>query len=193
MRFPAALLAALLHAVPASAAASEDLALPRDSVYQLSAEFRDQRGRPVAWRDLRGKPRIVTMFYASCPYVCPMIVDSLRSVERTLTPAERGRIGYVLISMDPEHDTPEALAALMSKRRIDTPAWTALQPRPGDIRRLAGLLGIRYRPLDDGEINHTTMLVLLDAEGRIVATTERIGAAGDPDFLASVRAALRTR
>ncbi len=33
------------------------------------------------------------------------------------------------------------------------------------IRAIAGLLGIRYRELADGEFNHTPVLVLLDADG----------------------------
>ena len=38
------------------------------------------------------------------------------------------------------------------------------RPHPRDVRTIAGLLGIRYRALADGDFNHTTVLVLLDAE-----------------------------
>ena len=59
------------------------------------------------------------------------------------------------------------------------------------MRKLAALLGIRYRQLADGEFNHTSVLILLDAEGRILARTEKLGAKPDPAFLAAVRKALR--
>src|SRR5688572_744136 len=84
-------------------------ALPGDSVYQLPASLTDSAGRAVRWQDLQGQPRVATMFYASCRYICPMVVDSLRAVERELSEKERQRIAFVLISMDPARDTPEAL------------------------------------------------------------------------------------
>src|SRR5687768_2316894 len=95
----ASLLACLaaLPVAPAEAAA----ALPDDSVYHLQAALTDSANRPIRWQDLQGKPRVATMFYTSCRYVCPMAVDSLRAIERGLTADERQRIGYVLISMDP--------------------------------------------------------------------------------------------
>jgi len=58
------------------------------------------------------------------------------------------------------------------------------------VRSVAALLGVRYRALADGEFNHTSALVLLDDEGRVVARTERLGSVPDPEFLAAVKAAL---
>ena len=65
-----------------------------------------------------------------------------------------------------------------------------VRPEPQDVRAIAGLLGIRYRALADGEFNHTSALVLLDADGRVVARTERVGGLPDPAFLAAVRRTL---
>lgn len=185
------LLAAVLVLSPLSAwpASTPPAPLPGDSVYQLPASLTDASGRALAWSALRGKPRVATMFYTSCKYLCPLVVDSLKAVERRLTPAERQRLGFVLISMDPVRDTPEALAALMAERRLDADGWTLLRPKPEDLRGLAGLLGIRYRALADGEFNHSTALVLLDADGRVLARTDQLGADGDAGFLAAVRAA----
>ena len=50
--------------------------------------------------------------------------------------------------------------------------------------------GIRYRQLADGEFNHTSALVLLDADGRVAARTEIIGSKPDPAFVAAVRKAV---
>jgi protein SCO1/2 len=185
------ILAAVLILAPLSAHGATALtaALPGDSVYQLPARLTDATGRVIAWSDLRGKPRVATMFYTSCKYICPLVVDSLRAIERKLPAAERERLGFVLISMDPARDTPEALAKLTAERKLDAARWTLLQPAPEDLRGLAGLLGIRYRSLADGEFNHSTALVLLDAEGRVLARSDRLGADGDPAFLADVRAA----
>jgi protein SCO1/2 len=174
---------------PWAGARAEAAPLPADSVYQLPASVTDSTGRDLLWRDLRGKPRVATLFYTSCKFVCPLIVDSLRGVERALGEAERRRVGFVLISMDPSRDTPATLARVMEERRLNPETWLLLQPRQDDLRALAGVLGVRYRALADGEFNHTTTLVLLDAEGRVLARTDRVGGDGDPEFLEAVRTA----
>jgi protein SCO1/2 len=110
-------------------------------------------------------------------------------MEKHLTPAQQRNLGILLVSMDPARDTPQALQAVVEKRRLDTARWTLASPLPGQVRALAGVLGIRYRQLADGEFNHTSALVLLDANGRILARTEQVGSRPDPEFLAAVRKA----
>lgn len=171
-------------ALPAAPAA-----LPADSVYQLPLRLTDQAGRSYDWSTRRGKPQLVSMFYTSCQYICPLIVESGKAMEKHLTPAQQRNLGILLLSMDPEHDTPKALQAVVDKRRLDTARWTLASPPPGQVRALAGVLGIRYRQLADGEFNHTSALILLDANGRILARTEQVGSRPDPEFLAAVRKA----
>ena len=164
--------------------------LPPDSLYQLALPLTDQDGRTADWRSLRGKPRVVSMFYTSCQYICPLIVDSGKAIEHQLSAAERGRIGIVLISMDPARDNPATLRKVFDKRQLDESRWLLASPPAADVRAVAGLLGIRYRQLADGEFNHSSALVLLDAEGRIVARTEQVGSKPDPEFVAAVRKAI---
>ena len=184
------LLGALLLLASATTGARE-APLPGDSVYQLQAQLIDQDGRTQPWAALRGKPRLVAMFYTSCQYICPLIVDSGKAVEHQLTPAERGRIGITLVSMDPARDTPKALHVVVDKRHLDTTHWSLVAPRADDVRGIAGVLGVRYRQLADGEFNHSSEMVLLDAQGRVLARTEKMGSQPDPEFVAAVRRALR--
>ena len=166
--------------------------LPPDSLYQLALPLTDQDGRTADWRGLRGRPRVVSLFYTSCQYICPLIVDSGKAIEKQLTPTEQQRLGILLVSMDPKRDTPAALLTVANKRKLDPARWTLASPRPGDVREVAGVLGIRYRALADGEFNHTSALVLLDGEGRILARTEQMGTQPDPEFIQQVRDSLRT-
>jgi protein SCO1/2 len=175
-----------LGLLPSAAAGPKPL--PGNSVYQYQATLLDQAGKAVAWRSLRGKPRLVAMFYSNCPYMCPLIIETGKGIDHALTPAERARIGVSMVSLDPKRDTPAALKALAAKRKVD-PRWQLLQPRPQDLRAIAGLLQVRYRALADGEFNHTSVWILLDAEGREVARTEVMGPRPDPQFLAAVRKA----
>ena len=50
------------------------------------------------------------------------------------------------------------------------------------MRKLAAMLGIQYRELPSGEFNHSSVIVLLDAEGRVVGKTSLLGEA-DPAFV----------
>ena len=171
-------------------AASNPTPLPSDSVYRLSVKLTDQQGKRFDWAGRRGKVQLVSMFYTSCQYICPLIVDSGKAIDRQLTPSEREHLRVLLISMDPIRDTPAALMAVASKRNLDPLRWTLASPAPTHVREIAGVLGIRYRALVDGEFNHTSALVLLDADGRILARTEQMGTKVDPEFLAQVRKAV---
>jgi protein SCO1 len=187
--------ACLAFALPPLAIAgdSDGRPLPAESVYQVEAKLIRAGGGPVEWRSLRGMPPVVTMFYSTCRAVCPMIVESARAVQRSLPEGDRAHMGFVLVTMDPARDTPETLARVQRERHLDAPNWILLQPAAADVRPLAAILGVRYRALADGEFNHTTTLVLLDAEGRVLARTEKIGAAGDPEFTEAVHAAAAAR
>ena len=191
MRLPAclALLAVALLAPSMAPATPPAPTLPGDSVYQLPLPLTDQDGRRADWRARRGRPQLVSMFYTSCQYICPLIVESGKAVDRQLTPAQRERLGVVLISMDPKRDDAAALKKVALERKVDTRRWTLAAPPAGDVRAVAGVLGIRYRQLADGEFNHTSALVLLDADGRVLARTERMGSRPDPEFVAAVRKA----
>jgi len=189
LRFVAGLALAGCASLPV-AAGPVGKPLPPESVYQLALPLTDQAGRTADWRSLRGKPRVVSMFYTSCQYICPLIVDSGKAIEHQLSVAERARIGIVLISMDPARDTPTALRKVFDKRKLDASRWMLASPPAAEVRAVAGLLGIRYRQLADGEFNHGSALVLLDADGRIVARTEQVGSKLDPGFVAAVRKAV---
>ena len=191
MRLPTILLWAALAGVAMAPAwaAGTTAPLPRDSVYHLPVTLTNQDGAAGHWRSHRGKPQLVAMFYTSCQYICPLIVDGAKAVDRQLTPVQRQRLGILLISMDPARDTPAALKAVAVKRSLPAPRWTLASPRAGEVRAVAGVLGYRYRLLADGEFNHTSALILLDGNGRVLARTEQVGARTDPEFVAAVRKA----
>ncbi len=174
---------------PASASAP----LPADSIYQLDARMTDQSGKATSLAARRGRVQLVSMFYTSCRYICPLIIDSGQAIEKKLTPAEKARLGITLVSMDPKRDDPAALMRVATRRKLDLARWALLWPQAGDVRAIAGVLGIRYRELADGEFNHSSAMVLLDAQGRELARTEKLGSVPDPAFVAAVRKALAAR
>jgi len=184
------LVVALMSTTPAivhAAAPKTATALPDESIYVDDTPLTDQKGRAFRLVDRRGKPQIVSMFYTSCRYVCPLIIDSAKAVVHELGPADQERIDVLLISMDPARDTSSVLARVFAERKLDATRWAFARTDARDVRSIAALLGVRYRELENGEFNHTSALVLLDAEGRMVATTTVLGTKADPEFVAAVR------
>ena len=182
---------ALGQASPATAAdaGATSAALPGDSLYHLQAGFTDLHGQSLQWAALQGRPQLVSMFYGNCSLMCPLILENAKAVQKQLSPEQRARLGVAMITLDPARDTPAALAEVAERNR--TPAdWQYLQPDADDVRAVASVLDVRYRFREDGSINHTSVLVLLDAQGRELARSEVEGIAPDPAFVEQVRLAV---
>lgn len=181
------LLAAAIAGAASGAAASP---VPGDSLYQLQVALADQAGAPATLDRHAGHPVLVTMFYGSCPHVCPMLVSTIQRYERELPEASRGRVRVLLVSLDPARDTPAKLAELAQRHRVDPARWTLARAEADDVRRLAAALGIQYRQLPDGEFSHSTVITLLDAQGRVVRQASSLLRL-DPEFTAALKAAAR--
>lgn len=165
--------------------------LPRDSIYQLDVKLTDQDGKAWPLASRRGHVQLVSMFYSSCTMVCPMIVDTLKLTRKAVDESDRDRLELLLVSFDPARDSVPVLHQYAERRKLESPAWTLARAEPAPTRQLAALLGVQYRPLPDGDFNHSSELLLLDEEGRIVARTAIIGRL-DPEFVQMVRKTLRT-
>lgn len=179
MKTAALVLAATLLA-PVAAPAAEghatlpaaEVALSADSIYQLDGVFTDQDGRQLRLADLRGKPVLVSMFYASCPHACPMLISDIKRVEAALPPEVREQLQVVLVTFDPARDTPASLKALREAHQVDARRWRMLRTDPARVQELAAVLGIKYRFAPGGAINHSTVIALLDENGAIVERLE---------------------
>jgi protein SCO1/2 len=190
MRCPANFLRAVLLApalvLLAAAGPLRAADLPGDSIYRLPVALTDQDGRNFQLGDRRGTPQLVSMFYTSCQYVCPLIIDTLKKTQAALTPAGRSRLQVLLVSFDSARDTSGRLKQVFAQRKLDAGSWALARTEPAQVRKLAAVLDIQYRALPDGDFSHSTALVLLDREGRIVARTDRLGAV-DADFVGAVQ------
>ncbi len=164
--------------------------LPSDSIYQINSTFTNQDGRNFQLQERQGKAQVVALFYTSCRFVCPLIIYSAKAVDRALSNAEQKKLSILLVSMDPNRDTPAILKSVAIQRKIDLQRWTLARTNVTDVRTLAAVLGVRYRELDDGEFNHTSVLILLDDKGRIKARTETLGSKPDPEFMQAVKSVL---
>jgi protein SCO1/2 len=132
------------------------------SIYDLGSTWRDQTGAERALASLRGKPVLLAMIYTHCTAVCPLSVSEMKRVEANLSDVQ-----LVLVSLDPEHDSPSRLADYARERGLSPARWTLLTGSADDVRDLAATIGVRYRRISADDLAHSNILTLLDADGRV--------------------------
>lgn len=138
------------------------------SLYWLNSTWINQQKKPIALTSLRGKPVVIAMIYSSCSSVCPLILEDVKKIEKSLSGPEKGQVQFVLVSFDPQRDTPEKLAQYAQKHGLNRAPWHFLNGKESHISELAALLGVRYQATSDGEFIHSNQITLLNAEGEVV-------------------------
>ena len=164
---------------------------PGDSIYQLHPALTDQDGHPYDLAATRGAPVLVSMFYSGCEMVCPVIFETIAQTVKALPEAERARVRILMVSIDPARDTVDVLKATATRHGCDE-RWRLVRAGDADVRRIAAVLGVQYRRLPSGEFNHSSAILLLDAEGRIVTRTGQLGTV-DTGFVAAIHESLAAR
>lgn len=71
-------------------------------------QLQDEQGEPFTAEDLKGHWTFAFVGYTNCPDICPASMASLRRTD-SLLPADLPQPEYLLITGDPQHDTPEKL------------------------------------------------------------------------------------
>ena len=135
------------------------------SLYELDLALVDQDGETLKLDAFAGKPVVITMFYASCPVACPLLISDIKRAVQGAAPETQSELVVLLVSLDPERDTPEAMKDLASRHRRDLPNWRFTRTSPDATRELAAVLGIKYKRLESGAIRHTSQISVLDERG----------------------------
>lgn len=159
-----------------------------DSLYRLEVDLHGHQGVQGGLDMNSGTHTLVTMFYGSCPHVCPMIISTMQEAEKALTAEQRARLRVLMVSLDSKRDTPESLATVAGQRHVDSSRWTLATASAVDVRKVAAVLGIRFRELPDGSFNHTSEMILLDPAGREVTRSDKLGKPA-PEFIEALREA----
>lgn len=161
----------------------ETAAFSSASLYQLDATFTDDRGQAFSLGSLRGRPVVLTMFFASCGYACPLLLTDMQAIRSKLPAEIRDQAAFVLVSFDTVRDTPAALATFRGQRQLDA-QWTLLHGDDNAVRELAALLGVKFKQEADGMFAHSNLITILNAAGEVVH--QRNGLKGGLDETAQV-------
>jgi protein SCO1/2 len=149
------------------------------SIYALPMTLTDQDGQALGLDVFRGRPVFVGMFYGTCPSACPLLVSTIKRTMSGIDGDAGAEVRVLLVSFDPERDTPAALHELAAHRGLDA-RWRLASAPEDQVRELAALLGIQYRRLPDGNFNHTSSIVLLDRKGNIDTRLDDVAQPVDP-------------
>jgi protein SCO1/2 len=161
----------LLFGVPLGRALLRRIPAPPPTLGTLpDFALTDQTGHPFGTRELRGKVWVANFIFTSCAGSCPLLSQKMAEVAR------RGRhlgpdFHLVSLTVDPERDTPELLAAYAARYGANPHKWSFLT---GPMTTIQGAVvdgfkvGMGKEKVGDfWEIFHGENLVLVDRQLRI--------------------------
>ncbi len=130
----------------------------------------DHTGRRVSEKDFRGKFMLIYFGFTFCPDVCPTALQVMSAALDKLGPKAQ-RVTPVLISVDPERDTPKQLASYIQSFHK---SFVGLTGTPEDVRAAAKAYRVYFKQVKDPQstagytMDHTSIVYLMDPQGRFV-------------------------
>lgn len=126
----------------------------------------DQDGAPVAVDELNGKWTLLFFGYTFCPDICPTTLAQIRQIKSELSEEDAGKLRVVLVSVDPNRDTPQRLKEYLG---FFDKQYVGLTASVADIQKLANAVSIPFIPADTSKpnytVDHSGNLALLGPDG----------------------------
>jgi cytochrome oxidase Cu insertion factor (SCO1/SenC/PrrC family) len=134
-------------------------------------QLTDQDGKAVKLADFHGAPVLIFFGFSHCTTACPTALTQLRLLDREHR-AQLGKTRIVIISVDGERDTPDAMKAWLKPL---SPSFTGLTGAPAQVHNIAaGFSATFYKTPGqkpgDYSVEHNSQVFLIDAKGRMRAT-----------------------
>ena len=125
----------------------------------------DQQGRILDAAALQGRWTLLFTGFTHCPDICPTTLATLAELDQRLGPAAPR---FLFVSVDPERDTPERIAAYLEHFDPDLVGATGTRDAIESFTRGLGLAQVR-NPGVRGEytVDHSAALVLIDPRARL--------------------------
>lgn len=129
-------------------------------------------GQPVTEQDYLGQPMAMFFGFTNCPDICPTTLLRMTDLMKKLGP-DADKLQVVLVSVDPERDTPEILKSYLEQ--FD-PRFSAMTGTPEQLAAFAKGYRFVYKkvPMSEGNytIDHSAGVYLYDAMGAFVGTLD---------------------
>lgn len=142
--------------------------------------LRDQNGAWVTQADFAGEPAIVYFGFARCPDACPMTMNLLNEA---LTAPDGSDVRTLLITLDPERDTPAVLREYVTTAGFP-PGLTALTGSRADIDAAKAAFHVYSSrsgsDLASSTIDHSSLVYVLNQQWKTVAVMPSVVRSGGP-------------
>jgi protein SCO1/2 len=126
----------------------------------------NQDSKPVVMNELKGKWTMLFFGYTFCPDICPTTLAQLRQIKSELPKDVVGKLQIVLVSVDPNRDTPQQLKQYLG---YFDPEFQGVTASVDDIQKLANAVSIPFIPADTSKpnytVDHSGNLALLGPDG----------------------------
>ena len=144
-------------------------------------QLTDHMGKQFTERSLEGKWSFIFIGYTSCPDICPTTFATFKLAANQFERLKMNNINFILLTIDPETDSPEKLAAFISNYNKDFIGLTGQMDRITAITKELGLLHnttmTKNEPHDHAkmnmpkeEINHSGHVLLISPKAELYAT-----------------------
>lgn len=165
--------AAVLGIIAAGAALWTYLKAPVEQAVSTTASVGgpftlvDQKGNTVTDENFRGRWMLVFFGFTHCPDVCPTALNDISQTMSALGPLA-DKVQPIFITVDPERDTPQAMADYVAN--FD-PRILALTGTDAQVAQAAKAYRVYYKKVPQGDgytMDHTGILYLMDPQGRFM-------------------------
>lgn len=123
-------------------------------------ELIDASGSSFPSQQLKGKVWVANFFFIKCPGFCLNLNQQIAALAAELRDVD---VRFVSITVDPEQDTPEALAEYAKTFKADPAKWIFLTGEMATIERL----GRESFRVSVAPATHTGRVLLVDRTGRV--------------------------
>ncbi|NER14690.1 redoxin domain-containing protein [Leptobacterium flavescens] len=155
--------------------ALENEAISELSIYNLPATWTNQNNEEIVLKDLKGDVLVMVMIYTSCKAACPRLVADMRDIETQIPKAKKGNVKLILVSIDPETDTPQRLKEFSIENEMESNQWVFLRGSEGDTREFAAVLAVNYKKISPMDFSHSNIISVFDQGGELVHQQEGLG------------------
>ena len=126
----------------------------------------DQNGKKVSLSSLKGKPALFDFIYTTCPGPCLMLTSRMRLIANRIGPALGGKVWFVSVTVDPEHDSPAQLLEYSKQQGADQNGWLFLTGTPAQIDQVMKQFNLVRQREDNGTVDHVLEFFLVGPDGR---------------------------
>lgn len=156
-----------------------DTSITELSIYNLPSKWTNQNGRDLELKEFRGDVLVMVMIYTSCQAACPRLVADMRHIEQNLSDKTKPHVKFLLVSIDPEVDTPERLKVFSIENKMDGNQWVFLRSTEDNTREFAAVLAVNYKKISPIDFSHSNIISVFNSEGELYFQQEGLGVSYD--------------